>query len=145
MANYQETIDKEIAELKARLEQLSKTDISKLEEKKAKLQEQINAIDNEIAETLKAAGIETAKPKKEKGATRERLTPIEKDSDEWNRFTKHIQKQLSKAPDGLNGKALCASFSTEPLTPTRKKRYEVVINAICKKTGKGVSTRYFLK
>jgi len=113
MADYQAIIEEQKALLKAQLEKLSKTDITKLEEKKAKLQTEIEAIDAEIAEVLEAAGIDTSKPKGRAGKAKKQGVQVSADA-----LKKRIQaadgKVLSIRAEGIDTKCVRALVEAAP-------------------------------
>ena len=123
-------------------------EIAKLESDSiAELHRQLSKARAEVARIERELSTFTGKPIAEMKARKRspRLPGLAQDGEEYATLLTAAQTYLAKHPMGQNGKQIAQAIGKT--TPAERKQIAPLINDIrhFRKTGQGVSTRYFLK
>ena len=68
-----------------------------------------------------------------------------KDSDEYKELARNVQTTLAKTPTGLNGKQIADILGFQQMNERNRIKELLNDNRLFKKTGQGVSTKFFLR
>ena len=74
-----------------------------------------------------------------------KLPKLVKDSDEYKELGRNVQTILAKAPTGLNGKQIADELGYAQMNERNRIKELLNDNRLFKKTGQGVSTKFFLR
>jgi hypothetical protein len=139
-------ITDEIQQIKARLKELQHQQLDELKARRRELANELAAVDRQIADI-------TGEPLPGHGAApvdgvRKRapkLPKLVKDSEEYKELGRNVQTILAKEPTGLNGKQVADALGYAQMNERNRIKELLNDNRLFKKTGQGVSTRFFLR
>jgi hypothetical protein len=138
-------ITDEILQIKARLKELQNQQLEELKSRRKELADDLAAVDKQIADILgvpvpaAVAGVEAPRKRAAK------LPKLVKDSEEYKEIARNVQTTLAKAPTGLNGKQIADELGYSQMN--ERNRIKELLNdpRMFRKTGQGVSTKFFLR
>jgi len=136
--SIQQTIEQIRAEADAKIKALSHQFLEELKGQLKAAEAEVSRIKGEIAFLCGHSEVKATEVKRSK-----RLPSLVEGSEEWDKVAKQIAIVLKNYKDGLNGKAIATKLG---LTEKNEiKRVQPVIQAICRREGAGIATRFFLK
>jgi len=139
-------ITDEIQQIKARLRELQNQQLEELRSKRRELADELAQVERQIAE-ITGAPVQAAAPA-DALAPRKRapkLAKLVKDSEEYKEIARNVQTTLAKEPTGLNGKQIADALGFQQMN--ERNRIKELLNdaRFFRKTGQGVSTKFFLR
>ena len=139
-------ITDEIQQIKARLRELQNQQLEELRSKRRELADELAQVERQIAE-ITGAPVQAAAPA-DALAPRKRapkLAKLVKDSEEYKEIARNVQTTLAKEPTGLNGKQIADALGFQQMN--ERNRIKELLNDVrfFRKTGQGVSTKFFLR
>ena len=139
-------ITDEILQIKARLRELQNQQLEELRSKRRELADELAQVERQIAE-ITGAPVQAAAPA-DALAPRKRapkLAKLVKDSEEYKEIARNVQTTLAKEPTGLNGKQIADALGFQQMN--ERNRIKELLNdaRFFRKTGQGVSTKFFLR
>ena len=139
-------ITDEIQQIKARLRELQNQQLDELKAKRRELAEELAYVERQIAEitgTPVAAVAVAVDGQPRKRAPK--LPKLVRDSEEYKEIARNVQTTLAKEPTGLNGKQIADALGFSQMN--ERNRIKELLNdpRYFRKTGQGVSTKFFLR
>jgi len=139
-------ITDEIQQIKARLKELQHQQLDELKARRRELANELAAVERQIAditgEPLPGHGAAPAEGVRKRAP---KLPKLVKDSEEYKELGRNIQTILAKEPTGLNGKQVADALGYSQMNERNRIKELLNDNRLFKKTGQGVSTRFFLR
>jgi len=139
-------ITDEIQQIKARLRELQNQQLDELRSRRRELADELAHVERQIADITGApvqavAAAEGAGPRKRAP----KLPKLVKDSEEYKEIARNVQTTLAKEPTGLNGKQIADALGYQQMN--ERNRIKELLNdpRFFRKTGQGVSTKFFLR
>ena len=140
-------ITDEIQQIKARLRELQNQQLEELRSRRRELANELAHVDRQIADItgtpVQAVALAEAEAAPRKRAPK--LPKLVKDSEEYKELGRNIQTILAKAPTGLNGKQIADALGYQQMNERNRIKELLNDNRLFKKTGQGVSTKFFLR
>jgi len=137
-------ITEEILQIKARLRELQHQQLDELKQKRRELADELAKVDRQIADITGAPVEAEAAPD---GARKRapKLPKLVKDSEEYKEIGRNVQTILAKEPTGMNGKQISDALGYQQMN--ERNRIKELLNdpRLFRKTGQGVSTKFFLR
>jgi hypothetical protein len=138
-------ITDEIQQIKARLKELQNQQLDELKARRKELADELARVEKQIADITgapvqPAAGAGDAPRKRAP-----KLAKLVKDSEEYKELGRNVQTILAKAPTGLNGKQIADELGYAQMNERNRIKELLNDNRLFKKTGQGVSTKFFLR
>ena len=140
-------ITDEIQQIKARLRELQHQQIDELKARRRELAHELALVDKQIAE-ITGTPVESAAAGAGGDGVRKRapkLPKLVKDSEEYKELGRQIQTILAKEPTGMNGKQVSDALGYQQMNERNRLKDLLNDNRLFKKTGQGVSTKFFLR
>jgi len=140
-------ITDEIQQIKARLKELQNQQLDELKARRKELADELARIEKQIAD-ITGAPVQHAAASGAGDAPRKRapkLAKLVKDSEEYKEIGRNVQTILAKAPTGLNGKQIADELGFGQMNERNRIKELLNDNRFFKKTGQGVSTKFFLR
>lgn len=139
-------ITDEIQQIKARLRELQNQQLEELRARRRDLAEELAQVERQIAE-ITGAPVQAAAPAEAQGPRKRapKLPKLVKDSEEYKELGRRIQTILAKEPTGLNGKQIADALGYQQMNERNRIKELLNDNRLFKKTGQGVSTKFFLR
>jgi len=139
-------ITDEIQQIKARLRELQTQQLDELKTRRRELADELAAVERQIADITgipvhAAAAVDGGGPRKRAP----KIPKLVKDSEEYKEIGRNVQTILAKAPTGLNGKQISDALGYKQMN--ERNRIKELLNdpRLFRKTGQGVSTKFFLR
>jgi len=139
-------ITDEIQQIKARLRELQNQQLDELRARRRELADELAQVEKQISDITGAPvtpGVAGAD-----GAVRKRapkLAKLVKDSEEYKELGRNVQTILAKEPTGLNGKQIADALGYQQMNERNRIKELLNDTRLFKKTGQGVSTKFFLR
>ncbi len=140
-------ITDEILQIKARLRELQNQQLEEFRARRRELANELAHVDRQIAE-ITGAPVQAAAPLAVSFVPRKRapkLPKLVKDSEEYKEIARNVQTTLAKEPTGLNGKQIADALGFQQMNERNRIKELLNDNRFFKKTGQGVSTKFFLR
>jgi hypothetical protein len=139
-------ITDEILQIKARLRELQHQQLDELRSKRRELAEELAAVDRQIAD-ITGAPVAAGAPVEGEGKRKRapKLPKLVKDSEEYKELGRKIQTILAKEPTGMNGKQIADALGYQQMNERNRLKELMNDTRLFKKTGQGVSTKFFLR
>jgi hypothetical protein len=141
-------ITDEIQQIKARLRELQTQQLDELKSRRRELSQELALVEKQIAE-ITGVPVQTAAPGAAADAAPRKRAPklpkLVKDSEEYKELGRNIQTILAKEPTGLNGKQVADVLGYQQMNERNRIKELLNDNRLFKKTGQGVSTKFFLR
>jgi hypothetical protein len=139
-------ITDEIQQIKARLRELQNQQLEELKAKRRELTEELAHVEKQIAD-ITGTPVHSAAPAEGQGPRKRaaKLPKLVKDSDEYKELARNVQTTLAKEPTGLNGKQIADALGFQQMNERNRIKELLNDNRLFKKTGQGVSTKFFLR
>ena len=140
-------ITDEIQQIKARLRELQNQQLDELKARRRELADELAHVEKQIAEITGApvqavvAALDGQGPRKRAP----KLPKLVKDSEEYKELARNVQTTLAKEPTGLNGKQIADVLGFQQMNERNRIKELLNDNRFFKKTGQGVSTKFFLR
>jgi hypothetical protein len=139
-------ITDEIQQIKARLRELQNQQLEELRVRRRELAEELSLVERQIAE-ITGAPVQAAAPLAGEAPRKRapKLPKLVKDSEEYKELARNVQTTLAKEPTGLNGKQIADALGFQQMN--ERNRIKELLNDMryFRKTGQGVSTKFFLR
>ena len=139
-------ITDEIQQIKARLRELQNQQLDELRGRRRELVDELAKVERQIADItgvpaqagapVEALGVRKRSPK---------IPKLVKDSEEYKELGRNIQTILAKEPTGLNGKQIADALGYQQMNERNRIKELLNDTRLFKKTGQGVSTKFFLR
>ena len=139
-------ITDEIQQIKARLRELQNQQLEDLRVRRRELTDELAHVERQIADitgTPVQAGASADWQGTRKRAAK--LPKLVKDSEEYKELGRNIQTILAKEPTGLNGKQIADALGYQQMNERNRIKELLNDTRLFKKTGLGVSTKFFLR
>jgi hypothetical protein len=142
-------ITDEIQQIKARLKELQHQQLDELKTRRRELAEELAHVERQIADITgtpvqpAAAAATFDDGRKRKRAAK--LPRLVKDSEEYKELGRNIQTILAKQPTGMNGKQVSDALGYQQMNERNRIKELLNDTRLFKKTGQGVSTKFFLR
>ena len=141
-------ITDEIQQIKARLRELQNQQLEELRSRRRELADELATVERQIADITGTPVQQAAAPAADGQGPRKRapkLPKLVKDSEEYKEIGRNVQTILAKAPTGLNGKQISDALGYKQMN--ERNRIKELLNdpRLFRKTGQGVSTKFFLR
>jgi hypothetical protein len=138
-------ITDEIQQIKARLRELQNQQLEELKVRRRDLAAELAVVDKQIAEIIGAPALPEAVDGEAPRKRAAKLPKLIKDSEEYKEIARNVQTTLAKEPTGLNGKQIADVLGYSQMN--ERNRIKDLLNdaRFFRKTGQGVSTKYFLR
>jgi len=139
-------ITDEIQQIKNRLRELQNQQLDELRARRRELAGELAHVEKQIADItgvpVEAGAAAGADGPRKRAA---KLPKLVKDSDEYKEIGRNVQTILAKAPTGLNGKQIADELGYSQMN--ERNRIKELLNdpRMFRKTGQGVSTKFFLR
>jgi hypothetical protein len=138
-------ITDEIQQIKARLRELQNQQLEELKSRRRELADELALVERQIAEITgtplqPALSAETGLRKRAP-----KLPKLVKDSEEYKELGRRIQTILAKELMGMNGKQVADALGYQQMNERNRIKELLNDNRLFKKTGQGVSTKFFLR
>jgi hypothetical protein len=140
-------ITDEIQQIKARLRELQNQQLEELRTRRRDLADELALVERQIAD-ITGTPVQAAAPAADGSAPRKRapkLAKLVKDSEEYKEILRNVQTTLAKSPTGLNGKQIADGLGFQQMNERNRIKELLNDNRFFKKTGQGVSTKFFLR
>ena len=138
-------ITDEIQQIKARLRELQNQQLDELKARRRELAEELAHVERQIADITGApvpvAAVDAQGPRKRAP----KLPKLVKDSEEYKELARNVQTTLAKEPTGLNGKQIADALGFQQMNERNRIKELLNDTRFFKKTGQGVSTKFFLR
>jgi hypothetical protein len=139
-------ITDEIQQIKARLRELQNQQLEELRSRRRELADELARVERQIADITgtpvqAAASADGDAPRKRAP----KLAKLVKDSEEYKEIARNVQTTLAKEPTGLNGKQIADMLGFHQMNERNRIKELLNDNRFFKKTGQGVSTKFFLR
>jgi len=137
-------ITDEILQIKARLKELQGQQLDELRSRRRELAHELANVDRQIAD-ITGAPVEAVAASEGPRKRAAKLPKLIKDSEEYKELGRNVQTILAKVPTGLNGKQIADALGYQQMN--ERNRIKELLNdaRLFRKTGQGVSTRFFLR
>jgi len=139
-------ITDEIQQIKARLRELQNQQLEELRTRRRELANELAQVDKQIADItgtpVQAAAPAEGQPQRKRAA---KLPKLVKDSEEYKELGRNIQTILAKEPTGRNGKQISDALGYQQMNERNRIKELLHDTRLFKKTGLGVSTKFFLR
>lgn len=139
----------ELEQLQSRLRELQHQQLGELRAKRRDLAEALASVDRQISEitgepvapSSNGAATPEAGPRKRA----QKMPKLVVDSEEYKEITRSVQTILARQPTGMNGKQVADALGYERMN--ERNRIKELLNdpRSFRKTGQGVSTRFYLR
>jgi hypothetical protein len=139
-------ITDEILQIKARLKELQHQQLEELRTRRRELTSELALVEKQIAE-ITGTPVQAA-AEGDADAPRKRapkLPKLVRDSEEYKELGRNVQTILAKEPTGLNGKQIADALGYSQMNERNRIKELLNDNRLFKKTGQGVSTKFFLR
>ena len=137
----------ELEQLQTRLRELQHQQLGELRSKRRELAETLAAVDRQIAEITGEPVAAESGPAPADGQRKRaaKMPKLVKDSEEYKEITRSVQTILARQPTGMNGKQVSDALGYERMN--ERNRIKELLNdaRAFRKTGQGVSTRFYLR
>jgi septal ring factor EnvC (AmiA/AmiB activator) len=138
-------ITDEIQQIKARLKELQNQQLEELRARRRELADELAHVEKQIADItgtpVQPAAAAGDAPRKRAP----KLPKLVKESEEYKEIARNVQTILAKAPTGLNGKQIADELGFSQMNERNRIKELLNDNRFFKKTGQGVSTKFFLR
>jgi hypothetical protein len=138
----------EIQEIKARIRELQQKQIAELRARRQQILSELGIIEKQIveitgtpSEQAKSNPIEVAGRRKRA----RRLPKLDPGSEEYVELGRKVQRILANEPTGLNGKMIAEALGYSQTNERNRIKDLLNDNHLFKRTGQGLSTRFFLR
>jgi len=141
-------ITDEIQQIKARLRELQNQQLEELRSRRRELADELATVERQIADITGTPVQQAAAPAADGQGPRKRapkLPKLVKDSEEYKEILRNVQTTLAKTPTGLNGKQVADALGFQQMNERNRIKELLNDNRFFKKTGQGVSTKFFLR
>jgi septal ring factor EnvC (AmiA/AmiB activator) len=138
-------ITDEIQQIKARLKELQNQQLDELRGRRRELADELARVEKQIADITGAPVHPAAAAGDAPRKRAPKLPKLVKDSDEYKELGRNVQTILAKAPTGLNGKQIADELGYAQMNERNRIKELLNDNRLFKKTGQGVSTKFFLR
>jgi tetrahydromethanopterin S-methyltransferase subunit G len=139
-------ITDEIQQIKARLKELQNQQLEELRVRRRELADELAHVEKQIAD-ITGTPVQPAAAAAGQGPRKRapKLPKLVKDSDEYKEIARNVQTILAKEPTGLNGKQVADALGYQQMN--ERNRIKELLNdpRFFRKTGLGVSTKFFLR
>jgi len=138
-------ITDEIQQIKARLRELQNQQLEELKSRRRELADELAQVERQIADIT---GAPVQASVSADGGSRKRapkLPKLVKDSEEYKELGRRIQTILAKELMGMNGKQIADALGYQQMNERNRIKELLNDNRLFKKTGQGVSTKFFLR
>jgi len=137
-------ITDEIQQIKARLRELQNQQLEELKTRRRELANELAQVEKQIAD-ITGAPVEGSVASDAPRKRAPKLPKLVKDSEEYKELGRNIQTILAKEPTGLNGKQISDALGYQQMN--ERNRIKELLNdaRLFRKTGQGVSTKFFLR
>jgi len=138
-------ITDEIQQIKARLKELQNQQLDELRARRRELADELALVEKQIADITgepAPAGAPALEGVRKRAA---KLPKLVKDSEEYKELGRNIQTILAKEPTGLNGKQIADALGYRQMNERNRIKELLNDTRLFKKTGQGVSTKFFLR
>ena len=139
-------ITDEIQQIKARLRELQNQQLDELRTRRRELADELAHVERQIAD-ITGTPVQGAAAGGGDGPRKRapKLPKLTKDSEEYKEIGRNVQTILAKAPTGLNGKQIADALGYSQMN--ERNRIKELLNdpRLFRKTGQGVSTKFFLR
>ncbi len=139
-------ITEEIQQIKARLRELQHQQLDELRARRKELADELASVDRQIGNITGAPAPQAAAA--DGGGPRKRapkLPKLVKDSEEYKEIGRNVQTILARQPTGLNGKQISDALGYSQMNERNRIKELLNDTRFFKKTGQGVSTKFFLR
>ena len=139
-------ITDEIQQIKARLRELQNQQLDELRTRRRELAEELAQVERQIAEITGApvqGGAQAEGLGERKRAPK--MPKLVKDSEEYKEIARNVQTILAKEPTGINGKQIADTLGFQRMNERNRIKELLNDNRFFRKTGQGVSTKFFLR
>jgi len=138
-------ITDEIQQIKARLKELQNQQLEELRARRRELADELAHVEKQIAD-ITGTPVQSATSAGDAPRKRApKLAKLVKDSEEYKEIARNVQTTLAKAPTGLNGKQIADELGFSQMNERNRIKELLNDNRFFKKTGQGVSTKFFLR
>jgi hypothetical protein len=140
-------ITDEIQQIKARLRELQNQQLDELRARRRELADELAQVEKQIAD-ITGAPVQPAAAAADGQGPRKRapkLPKLVKDSEEYKELGRNVQTILAKEPTGLNGKQIADALGYQQMNERNRIKELLNDTRLFKKTGQGVSTKFFLR
>jgi hypothetical protein len=140
-------ITDEIQQIKARLRELQNQQLDELKARRRELTDELANVEKQIA-AITGAPVQPAAAAAADGQPRKRapkLPKLVKDSDEYKEIGRNVQTILARHATGLNGKQISDELGYQQMNERNRIKELLNDTRLFKKTGQGVSTKFFLR
>jgi hypothetical protein len=139
-------ITEEIQQIKARLRELQHQQLDELRARRKELADDLAEVDKQIA-NITGAPPPTAAAADGHGPRKRapKLPKLVKDSDEYKEIGRNVQTILARQPTGMNGKQVADALGYSQMNERNRIKELLNDTRLFKKTGQGVSTKFFLR
>jgi uncharacterized protein involved in exopolysaccharide biosynthesis len=139
-------ITDEIQQIKARLRELQNQQLDELRARRRELVDELAQVERQIAD-ITGVPVQASAPVEGQGPRKRapKLPKLVKDSEEYKELGRSIQTILAKEPTGLNGKQISDALGYQQMNERNRIKELLNDNRLFKKTGQGVSTKFFLR
>jgi hypothetical protein len=139
-------ITDEIQQIKARLRELQNQQLEELRTRRRELAAELAIVEKQIADItgtpVHPVAVAEGQPERKRAP---KLPKLVKDSDEYKEIARNVQTILAKAPTGLNGKQIADALGYAQMNERNRIKELLNDTRLFKKTGQGVSTKFFLR
>jgi hypothetical protein len=140
-------ITDEIQQIKARLRELQNQQLEELRSRRRELADELAQVERQIAD-ITGTPVQAPAPAADGLGPRKRapkLPKLVKDSEEYKEILRNVQTTLAKVPTGLNGKQIADALGFQQMNERNRIKELLNDNRFFRKTGQGVSTKFFLR
>jgi hypothetical protein len=139
-------ITDEIQQIKARLRELQNQQLDELRARRRELADELAHVEKQIAD-ITGVPVQAAVAAPVEGPRKRapKLPKLVKDSEEYKELARNVQTTLAKEPTGLNGKQIADALGFQQMNERNRIKELLNDNRFFKKTGQGVSTKFFLR
>jgi tetrahydromethanopterin S-methyltransferase subunit G len=139
-------ITDEIQQIKARLRELQHQQLEELRARRRELMDELAGVEKQIA-NITGVPVQPAEQGESQGPRKRaaKLPKLVKDSDEYKEIGRNVQTILARQPTGLNGKQIADALGYQQMNERNRIKELLNDTRLFKKTGQGVSTRFFLR
>ncbi|MGA3171678.1 MAG: hypothetical protein ABSE62_11775 [Chthoniobacteraceae bacterium] len=140
-------ITEEIQQIKARLRELQHQQLDELRARRKELADDLAEVDKQIANITGAPAPSAAAASDGAGPRKRapKLAKLVKDSDEYKEIGRNVQTILARQPTGMNGKQVADALGYSQMNERNRIKELLNDTRLFKKTGQGVSTKFFLR
>jgi tetrahydromethanopterin S-methyltransferase subunit G len=142
-------ITDEIQQIKARLRELQNQQLEELRARRRELAHELAQVERQIAEITGAPPAQAAAPLADGIMPLRKRAPklpkLVKDSEEYKEIARNVQTILAKVPTGMNGKQVADALGYQQMNERNRIKELLNDNRYFRKTGLGVSTKFFLR